>query len=73
MGAQAIAQKKELGLEGPSLHILIEVLEVGVLGYGLVIRTKTQALREELYERGLARAYVASEDQVFFHIGRIVL
>jgi hypothetical protein len=43
MGAHPVRQEKNLGMEGPSFHVAIKILEVGILGDRFVEGLKSEA------------------------------
>ena len=54
-------------MEGPSAHVLVEILKIGILPHGFVVGLAVQPIREEAHEAGFAGADIACHDEVFPH------
>src|SRR5690625_3911402 len=61
---QALAQEEHLRVEGVGAHVLVEVLEVGVLLDGLVDGRQVEGFREDAGEARLAGPDVAGDGYV---------
>jgi hypothetical protein len=59
--SKLVAQEIQLRLERPSLHVLVEIGEVGILVIGLVEWRDTVGAAEKFNQRGLAGSHVARD------------
>ena len=66
MEPKFVGQKVELGAKGEALHVFIEVIEVWILGKGLVNRLKVVSLLQKLNERGLSSPHISRDCDKFF-------
>ena len=69
----AAVEEEDLQVEGPALHIVVEVAQVGVIIRRFIMDIPTEMPAELFSEGGLAGADVAGDSDMFYHWWRILL
>jgi len=67
MGAQTVREEKDLGMEGPGVHILIKIREIRVFGDRFIERFPTHTYTQHFHQRGLSNTNIACHCYKFFH------
>jgi hypothetical protein len=67
MTAQAMGEKKHLGMKRPGGHVAVKIGQVGILRDRLVERLPAELLAELVYQGRFANANIAGHRDELFH------